>query len=82
MDNEPPVFQKFKSKDGKRLQSLPTHVLDVDGGRYVLWSDIELAFKGIESLNHRLPLCIKYSEYAYHVVLSDEQAQEAEGSHN
>ncbi|KAG0347925.1 hypothetical protein BG005_011834, partial [Podila minutissima] len=100
MDNEPPVFQKFKSEDGEPLESLPTRVSDTDGGRYVLWSDIELAFKGIDSLTKReycgetrvlfmveddavrLPLCIVYSDNAYHVVLSDEQAQEAEGSHN
>ncbi|KAG0352995.1 hypothetical protein BG005_007626 [Podila minutissima] len=52
MGTDLPVFQKFKSKDGKQLKSLPTHVSDADESRYVLWSDIQLAFKGINSLKY------------------------------
>lgn len=47
MDSDLPVFQEFKSKDGKPLESLPTHIADDIVGRYVLWSDILHAFKGI-----------------------------------
>ncbi|KAF9301767.1 hypothetical protein BGZ74_006305 [Mortierella antarctica] len=50
MGTDLPVFQKFKSKDGTQLRSLPTRVSDTGGGRYVLWSDIQLAFEGIDSL--------------------------------
>jgi len=47
MDTTPPVFQTFENKDGP-LQSLPTHISEEHGDRYVLWSDIQLAFKGID----------------------------------
>lgn len=47
MDAMPPVFQTFKNNDGP-LQSLPTHISEKHGDRYVLWSDIQLAFKDIE----------------------------------
>lgn len=49
MDTTPPVFQIFKNKDGP-LQSLPTYISEEHGDRYVLWSDIQLAFKGIKPL--------------------------------
>ncbi|KAF9321346.1 hypothetical protein BG006_002634 [Podila minutissima] len=94
MDNDPPVFQKFKTEDGEPLENLPTCVSDSDGGRHVLWSDIQLAFKGIHSLNRsnegirvlfmvdkdsvRLPLCIAYRDAAYHVVLNREQGDQVE----
>lgn len=45
MDTAPPIFQTFQNKDGP-LQSLPTHISEDHGDRYVLWSDIQLAFKG------------------------------------
>lgn len=48
--DDPPVFQTFKSEDDDPLDSLLTHISEKDGRRYVLWSDIQAAFKGIDSL--------------------------------
>lgn len=53
MDIDSPVFQTFKSKNGKPLKSLPTFNLEKDRERFLLWSDIELAFKGVESLTDK-----------------------------
>lgn len=73
MDTHPHVFQEFKSKDNKSLESLSTHS-EENGDRYILWSDIQLAFKAIDSLSLALrksvlfmidvdavrePLCVK-----------------------
>ncbi|KFH62135.1 hypothetical protein MVEG_11774 [Podila verticillata NRRL 6337] len=46
MDTTPPIFQRFENKNGP-LQSLPTHISEEHGDRYVLWSDIQHAFKGV-----------------------------------
>ncbi|KAF9211991.1 hypothetical protein BGZ59_007363 [Podila verticillata] len=46
MDTTPLIFQRFENKDGP-LQSLPTHISEEHGDRYVLWSDIQHAFKDV-----------------------------------
>ncbi|KAF9332476.1 hypothetical protein BG006_004650 [Podila minutissima] len=82
MSTEPAVYQKFYSEDGKQqLASLPTHIFKESGKRYVLWSDIQLAFKNIDSVTKR-NLSRKHSDNAYHAVLSNEQVYEAERSHS
>lgn len=48
MGTDPPVFQKFESTDDEPLASLPTYISEENGVRYVLWSDILLAFKRVE----------------------------------
>lgn len=49
-DTNPPVYQKFKSKKGEPFVSLPTHVSKENDDRFVLWTDIQLASKDINSL--------------------------------
>jgi len=39
-------FQAFRSHDGESLDSQPTRVCSDTGKRYILWSDIQHAFKG------------------------------------
>lgn len=52
MNTNSPVFQTFKSNDDKQLESLLTHLSEEHGDRYILWNDIQCAFKGIGSLRH------------------------------
>ncbi|KAG0088720.1 hypothetical protein BGZ93_010267, partial [Podila epicladia] len=47
MDTAPPIFQRFENCEGP-LQSLPTYISEEHGDRYVLWSDIQHAFKGVD----------------------------------
>lgn len=49
MNMDPSVTQRFMSEGRKPLESLPTH-LEETGDRFVLWSEIQLAFPGIDSL--------------------------------
>ncbi|KFH74100.1 hypothetical protein MVEG_01313 [Podila verticillata NRRL 6337] len=86
-DADPTIFQNFVSEDYKPLKSLPTYVSEDNGNRYILWTDIQLAFKNIDSLKDeresrvmfvvddggtlRFPLCIEYDEDAYHVIIRD-----------
>lgn len=43
--------QKFKTKDGTRLVSLRSHPCAADTKeRYILWSDVQHAFKSIDHL--------------------------------
>ncbi|KAF9332585.1 hypothetical protein BG006_004539 [Podila minutissima] len=83
-----PVFQEFKSKDHRGLKSLPTHVSDKGGGRYVLWSDIQLAFKVIDSLKYKSGFRVLFMadedsvSVAYYVVLDHEQGHQVEEPHH
>ena len=49
----PVVLQEFVDEDGERLTSLPTYPcddFDSSGNRYMLWSDIQQTFPGIDYL--------------------------------
>ncbi|KFH69429.1 hypothetical protein MVEG_04241 [Podila verticillata NRRL 6337] len=89
------VFQYFESKDGERLGNLPTHPMTSGTvKRYVLWNDIQDAFKGVdhvtrysirvpfeidENENVRHPLQIEYSSQPYTVVHRNIQEIHTEG---
>lgn len=45
-----PVFQKFENEDGSTLSSLQTHVCTETDEQYLLWTDIQNAFQGIDHL--------------------------------
>lgn len=49
MNMDPSVTQRFISEARKPLQSLSTH-LNETGDRFILWSEIQLAFPGVDSL--------------------------------
>lgn len=51
---DPPVLQRFESKDGTPLASLPTLVCAESGERYLLWNEIQLAFEHIDHLEYYL----------------------------
>jgi len=42
--DNPSIFQRFESRDGKPLFSLPTHVCPETGKRFILWDDIQSTF--------------------------------------
>lgn len=50
VQTDPLVFQKFESEDGSALSSLRTHVCTETKERYLLWTDIQHAFHGIDHL--------------------------------
>lgn len=43
----PPVFQRFLSKNGEPLASLPTKTCSQSGKRYIFWSDIQNIFEDV-----------------------------------
>lgn len=51
MNTDSLVFQEFRSQDSEPLASVLTHISEETGDRYILWSEIQLAFKGIDSLS-------------------------------
>lgn len=53
-ETDPPVLQRFESKDGQPLASLPTTVCAETGDRYILWSDTQLAFEDVDHLEYYL----------------------------
>ncbi|KFH63799.1 hypothetical protein MVEG_10492 [Podila verticillata NRRL 6337] len=50
---DPPVFQKFNAEDGSMLPSLQTHLCAETDKRYLLWTDIQHAFNGVNHLSGR-----------------------------
>lgn len=54
--------QKFKSKDGTPLVSLRSYPCAADTGeRYVLWTDIQHAFRGIDHLETEEGMRIRFT---------------------
>lgn len=47
---DPHVYQKFRSKDGKALNSLPTQLCIESDARYLLWNEVQSAFKDVNHL--------------------------------
>ncbi|KAF9201779.1 hypothetical protein BGZ59_002521 [Podila verticillata] len=44
---DPPVFQRFLSKNGEPLTSLPIKTCSESGKRYIFWSDIQNIFEDV-----------------------------------
>lgn len=44
------AFQKFKTEDGSPLNSLRTHICAETEEQYLLWTDVQCAFQGIDHL--------------------------------
>jgi hypothetical protein len=57
---DPSVFQRFLSKDGEPLASLPIKTCPESGKRYTFWSDIQDIFKDIVYLKDRDELIVLF----------------------
>ncbi|KFH63798.1 hypothetical protein MVEG_10491 [Podila verticillata NRRL 6337] len=49
---DPPVYQKFEAEGGSSLRSLSSYHCAETDERYLLWTDIQHAFNGIDHLKH------------------------------
>ncbi|KFH63801.1 hypothetical protein MVEG_10494 [Podila verticillata NRRL 6337] len=82
---DPLLLHKFKTEDGSPLPSLQSHLCAETGERYILWSDIQRVFNGIDHLETEwktrvlftinadgelhCPLRIRHRKEAYVVVI-------------
>lgn len=57
---DPSVFQRFLSKDGEPLASLPIKTCPESGKRYTFWSDIQDIFKDVVYLKDRDELIVLF----------------------
>ncbi|KAF9375847.1 hypothetical protein CPC16_000501 [Podila verticillata] len=92
---DPPVFQRFLSKNGEPLASLPIKTCSESGKRYIFWSDIQNIFEDVVYLRDldelivlfmigqdgELPLCIECRlSQTYTVIYNGAQGHVTKGS--
>jgi len=50
-DNRVPLFQVFKTEDGKPLQKLPAQICPETGVWCIFWQDVQNAFDGVDCVD-------------------------------